>query len=128
MRAAQRSLAGFVGLLDWAQFQPSRFPRAVQLSTTAVRCVACSDAHQAVVWLVRPEALTTRAGRRPPRAPLALQLTLSGLEPGAYQVYCWDTQAGFVSGQLLAQADKQQLTICLPALQSDVALAVVPAR
>ncbi|QIL78301.1 hypothetical protein [Hymenobacter sp. HDW8] len=127
MRAAQRSLAGFVNLLNWAQFQRGTVPPAVQLSTTAVQCIASGDAHQAVVWLVRPDALTTRAGRPRPLEPLAVQLTLPGLAPGRYRVYVWDTKDGHLSSQLLLQADQQHLVIRLPALHADVALAVVPA-
>lgn len=127
MRAAQRSLAGFTELLDWTQFQRRDLTAAVQLSTAAVRCVACGDARQAVVWLVRPDTLTTRTGRYRPAAPLDVQLGLPGLYPGRYQVYCWDTKAGRVTDQLLVQADEQQLTIHLAALESDVALAIVPA-
>lgn len=127
MRATQRSLAGFVGLINWAQFQRRDLTAVVQLSTTLVRCVACGDARQAVVWLVRSDALTTRAGHQRPAAPLAVQIGLPGLWPGFYRVYCWDTKAGRVAGQLLVQADAAQLAICLPALESDVALAIVPA-
>lgn len=127
MRAAQRSLAGFVEFLDWTQFQRRDLTAAVQLSTAAVRCVACGDAQQAVVWLVRPDTLTTRTGHYRLAAPLAVQLGLPGLYPGRYQVYCWDTKAGRVTDQLLVQADEQQLTIHLAALESDVALAIVPA-
>ncbi|RYE91395.1 MAG: hypothetical protein EOO37_00410 [Cytophagaceae bacterium] len=127
MRAAQRSLAGFVGLLDWAQFQRRDLTAAVQLSTTAVRCVACGDSQQAVVWLVRPDTLTTRAGHSRPAAPLAVQVCLPGLRPGFYRVYCWDTKAGRVASQLLVKADTEQLVVCLPVLESDAALAIRPA-
>ena len=127
MRADQQSLAGFVELLNWAQFQRRNLTAEVRLSTTAVRCVACGDAHQAVVWLVRPDTLTIRAGSYRPRAALAVQIWLPGLRPGFYHVYLWDTKAGRIRDHLLVQADRQQLAVFIQVLEADVALAIVPA-
>jgi hypothetical protein len=127
MRAAQRSLAGFVKLVDWARFQRHNLTAQVGLSTPAVRCVACGDGYQAVVWVVRPEALTTRAGRRRPLAALAVQLVLPGLRPGSYHVYRWDTQAGQLDSHLVVQVEKDQLAVLIPAVEVDVALAIKPA-
>jgi hypothetical protein len=127
MRAAQRSLAGFVNLLDWAQFQRRNITTQIRLSTTAVRCVASGDAHQAVVWLVRPETLTTRSGRQPPRAALAVQLRLPGLQPGAYNVCSWDTRTGRISDQLLVHSEQQELAVLVKSLEVDLALAITPA-
>jgi hypothetical protein len=127
MRAAQRSLAGFVELLNWAQFQRHNLTMQVRLSTTAVRCVACGDAHQAIVWLVRPEVLTTRSGKYQPQATLAVQLGLPGLQPGSYNVYSWDTRTGQVRNQLLVQSKEQQMSVLVELFDVDVALAVTPA-
>jgi len=127
MRAAQRSLASFIELLNWAQFKRHNLTERVHLSTAAVRCVACGDGYQAVVWLVRPEALTTRAGCRQPLAPLAVQLLLPGLRPGPYHVYIWDTKAGQMNDQLLVQLENDQLALLFPTLKVDVALAIKPA-
>jgi hypothetical protein len=126
MRAAQWSLAGFVKLLDWTRFQRHNLTAQVQLSTAAVRCVACGDEYQAVVWLVRPEATTTRAGHQP-LAALAVQLLLPGLRPGPYHVYIWDTKAGQMRDQLLMQLEDEQLAVLVPTLEADVALAIKPA-
>jgi hypothetical protein len=127
MRAAQRSLAGFVKLLDWARFQRHNLIAQVHLSNAAVRCVACGDGYQAVVWLVRPEAMTTRAGRHQPLAALAVQLLLPGLRPGPYHVYIWDTKAGQMRDQLLMQLEDERLAVLVPTLEVDVALAIKPA-
>jgi mannan endo-1,4-beta-mannosidase len=127
MRTAQRSLAGFVELLNWAQFQRYNLTARVLTSTTAVRCVACGDGSQAVVWLVRPEALTTRTGRQQSRVALDVQLLLSDLRPGSYQVYIWDTKTGQIRDQLLLQSKNEQLAVLVSALVTDVALAIKPA-
>lgn len=127
MRVAQRSLADFIELLNWAQFQRHNLTAQVHLSTAAVRCVACGDGYQAVVWLVRPEALTTRAGRYRQLAALAVELLLPGLRPGLYHVYIWDTKAGRIRNQLLLQLEGKQLAVLIPTLEVDVALAIKPA-
>jgi hypothetical protein len=127
MRAAQQSLAGFVKLLNWAKFQRRNLTAQVRLSTTAAQCVACGDAQQAVVWLVRAEMLVTRRGTSRPPSTLAVQLWLPGLRPGPYHVYLWDTTTGRVRDQLVVQANEQQLTILIQKLEVDLALAIVPA-
>lgn len=124
MRAAQRSLAGFLKLLNWVHFQRHNLTTQVHLSTAAVRCVACGDGSQAIVWLVRPEALTTRAGRHRPLAALAVELLIPGLQPGPYHVYIWDTEAGQIRDQLLLQLESRQLAVLIPTLKVDVALAI----
>ncbi|MDJ0367912.1 hypothetical protein QMK33_22445 [Hymenobacter sp. H14-R3] len=121
MRAAQQSLAGFVKLLSWAQFQRHNLTKQVRLSTTAVSCVACGDAHQAIVWLVRPDALITRSGNQRAMAALTVQFWLPGLQPGPYHVCIWDTKTGRIRDQLVVQADKQQLTVLVRLLEVDVA-------
>jgi len=124
MRTAQRSLAGFVELLNWAQFQRYNITAQVLISTTSVRCVACGDGSQAVVWLVRPEALTTRAGRHQSLVPLDVHLSLPGLQSGLYYVYVWDTKTGQVRDQLLLQSENEQLAVLVSALKIDAALAI----
>lgn len=124
MRTAQRSLAGFVELLNWAQFQRYNLTARVLISTTAVRCVACGDRYQAVVWLVRPEALTTRTGRQQSLASLDVQLFLPGFWSGPYHVYVWDTKTGQIRDQLLVQSENEQLTVRIPMLEIDVAIAI----
>jgi hypothetical protein len=126
MRAAQQSLAGFVALLNWAQFQRHNLTAQIRLSTTAVRGIACGDEHQAVVWLVRPECLTTRFGNCQPQSALHVQLWLPGLQPGRYQVYVWDTRISQIRDQILVQSE-QQLAVCIQVFEVDVALAVIPA-
>jgi hypothetical protein len=126
MRAAQRSLAEFSKLLDWQHFQRRNLSPEVALTDAAFVAFACGDARQAVVWLLRQDHLTTRNRRRrrtlPPRAA---QLTLPGLAPGAYRVHLWDTAAGVASGCWLVQVGAEPLRLDLPAVGTEVALAIV---
>jgi len=127
MRAAQRSLAAFAQLLDWPHLQRRNLSAELRISTAAFAGFACGDAVQAVVWLVRQDRPTTRrsAPRRP--APLPVQLGVPGLAPGPYHVHLWDTLAGRELGQLQSVAHAGYLTLDLPAVPTDLALAIGPA-
>jgi hypothetical protein len=128
MRAAQRSLAAFLPLIDWARFRRRNLNHEVRLSTPAFACFACGDAAQAVVWLLRLDCTAKTTGRLRLRIPpLAVQLTVPGLAPGAYTVHLWDTVAGQEIGQVLAHSFDEQLVINLPAVRANLALAIVPA-
>jgi hypothetical protein len=81
-----------------------------------------------VVWLLRQDSVTKRGGlMRKDLKPLAVQLTIPGLEAGQYTVHIWDTRAGHALGQLHLQTTENQLAIELPKVWADVALAVVRA-
>jgi hypothetical protein len=128
MRAAQRSLADFVQLIDWSRFRRRNLNHELQLSTPAFASFACADEAQAVVWLLRQDSITKRGGlMRKDLKPLAVQLTIPGLEAGQYTVHIWDTRAGHALGQLHLQTIENQLAIELPKVWADVALAVVRA-
>ncbi len=51
MRGAQRALAAFLPLIDWPRFR--RRPVDVVCETAEVACIACADARQAVLFLLR---------------------------------------------------------------------------
>ncbi|WP_324670659.1 hypothetical protein [Hymenobacter sp. GOD-10R] len=128
MRAAQRSLAGFTKLIDWSQFRRRNLNHEVQLSTPAFATFACGDAEQAVVWLLRQDSTTKRAGTIMKNVkPVAAQLTVPGLQEGSYTIYLWDTLAGNELGQLHSQATDGNLIIDLPLISADLALAIVKA-
>ena len=128
MRAAQRSLATFLPLIDWPHFRRRNLNHEVRLSTPAFACFACGDTNQALVWLLRLDCTAKITGRLRQRIPpLAVQLTVPGLVAGAYTVHLWDTVAGQEIGQVSAQCVDEQLVINLPAVRADLALAIVTA-
>jgi len=126
MRAAQRSLAHFVRLIDWGRFQRRNLNHEVQLSTPAFAKFACGDAEQAVVWLLRQDSVTKRPGTiKKNIKPLAVQLTVPGLQEGNYTIHLWNTLFGEELGRLHAQTTAGMLSVELPAVGSDLALAIV---
>jgi len=126
MRAAQRSLADFVTLINWACFRRRNLNQEVRLSSAAFACFACGDTDQAIVWLLRLDCTTKKNGTLSKRVPpLPVQLMLPGLAAGFYTIWLWDTVAGNEIGQLTGQVEGGQLVINLPAVRADLALAVV---
>ncbi len=124
MRRAQRSLAGFLPLVDWRHFD--RRPIAVGVSDPAVACLACGDARQAVLWLLRTTPLLSD-GRVDPDCRSAVSVRVPGLAAGPYWATTWDTRAGCQTGRVPVMADAQEVGIDLPAMPADVAMAIHPA-
>ena len=130
MREAQRALAGFLPLVDWLRFDRRNVTDELVLleakrrvSARKVARFACVSGDQAVVYLLRRDALM--ADGRLDRAAPALELSVAvpGLVEGEYEVHAWDT----VAGRLLArtvQALGHGRAVLPPPLIGDVALAI----
>jgi len=125
MRVAQRSLAGFLPLIDWAHFRRRNLNEEVETSVPGVAVSACGDESQAVIWCLRMTTLAPDGRVRRDAPPLALRLSLPGLQPGRYAVSAWDTEAGLLRNQESVVAGASALTeIAVPPFTTDVALAV----
>jgi mannan endo-1,4-beta-mannosidase len=122
MRRAQHGLAGFLPLIDWPSFHRINLNQEIEASAT-MHVFACGDRRQAVIWLLRNDALAadgTMAGV----APIAPRLRLPGLEPGLYQATLWDTSEGCRRGSLDAEARDSWLELEVPPFAADIAIAV----
>ncbi|MDB5695932.1 MAG: hypothetical protein JWN21_1475 [Sphingomonas bacterium] len=94
MRDAQRAMAGFLPMVDWARFD--RGNRSAAVTATGFHRFACASEAQAVIWLLRrgtPAGDGRVDAAAPPRSP---RVTLPGLSPGRYRITGWDTVAGTV--------------------------------
>jgi mannan endo-1,4-beta-mannosidase len=96
MRRAQKALSGFLPLVRWSEFRRRNLNHEIQLSAKEVAAFGCGDGAQAIVWLLRTEALSARGMIREDAPPLVLDLTVPGLDTGGYQVVFYDTVAGTV--------------------------------
>ncbi len=124
MRRAQRALADFLPLVDWPRFD--RRPIEPVASDPAVACLACGDARQAVLWLLRTAPLLPD-GRVDPDRRSAVSVQVPGLAAGRYWAATWDTRAGCLIGRVPVMAGAQGVGIDLPAMPADVAVAIQPA-
>jgi len=125
MRVAQRSLAGFLPLIDWARFRRRNLNEEVGTSAPGVAVFACGNESQAVIWCLRTKTLASDGRVRRDAPPLALRLSLPGLQAGRFSVSAWDTEAGLLRNQRSVNADASSLTdIVVPPFVTDVALAI----
>jgi len=123
MHEAQRAMAEFLPLIDWVNFRRRNCTDEVRLSTDRARAVACADNKQAVLWLVRTDALTKEGLMRRRAKPLAVSVTVPGLAPGFYQIIFWDTRAGAIlaTRTLALRSGEMQIPFDLA---TDVAIAI----
>ncbi len=125
MRRAQRAMAGFLPHIDWARFRRRNLNHELGLSSPAFAAFACGDGEQAVAWLLRTDALHDRGRLVNPTAPaVPVTLRLPGLRDGAYRVLAWDTQEGEARATLRAESVDGGLSVEVPPVVADLALAI----
>jgi mannan endo-1,4-beta-mannosidase len=152
MRGAQRALARFLPLVDWARFArrplgrslavrdaaggaPLRLAAAggphhgggapvVRLAGCEAAAFACGDESQAVAYLLRADALGADGRVRRDVPPRAVTLEVPGLAAGRYAVTEWDTRAGRPARTHERAHPGGALAVEGIALDGDVALAI----
>ena len=152
MRDAQRSLAGFLPLIDWQRFRrrelgreltlrdsatgatlplvaphgttaPGR-PPTVRLKGSVAAAFGCADDAQAVLYLLRCDRLTTDGRIASDAPPRRVSLEVPGLSSGEYVVTEWDTLLGAARATHRCTHDGGVFRSPALALATDVALAV----
>ncbi len=129
MRRAQRGLAGFMPLIEWARFdRRSIGPQVVVtgqdgqgLSESVMARFACASGDQAVVYLLERDRLDGNGTLKRDVPPLQIGLTVPGLEPGRYRVTGWNTVHG---GEASPATEQDAGTFTVPAFVGDIALAI----
>jgi hypothetical protein len=125
MRQAQRGLAGFLPLIDWARFRRRNLNEEVKATGPNAATFACGDAGQAVVWLLRKGALRPDGQLDDRQAPVEIQVSVPGLACGRYLITFWNTLAGQVAGEVETDhASCGPLRVPSPPFVTDLALAV----
>lgn len=124
MREAQRSLAAFLPLIDWATFQRQNWNDEIRIGHPAVKGVACGDLRQALVWLIRTDTKGRDRLLRRDAKPVEAVLELPCLRPGVYRITAWDTLRGQVINQFMADNPSTGLRLLIPPVVTDLALAV----
>ena len=95
MRHAQGVMAEFSRLIDWRHFA-SRRPRSVSwCSLEELVAYACSDEHQAMIWVLRDKGLLGPTGISPSgRCSQGASVEIPSLGPGTYDVDFVETWNG----------------------------------
>ena len=124
MRRAQKALADFLPLIDWARFQRRNLHGEIALDTRAFYSFACGDDAQAIAWLLRRTQIGADGRVKRDATPIAIKMTIPGLGSGAYRVTFWDTSSGTAVGTEIVAHDGGALAITTPPCVTDIALAV----
>ena len=126
MRRAQKGLADFVGLIDWARFARVNLNEEVKVAARHCHAFACGDDAQAVVWLLRRDTITKAGTLDGGAKPMATRVTVPGLAAGHYRITPWNTAEGRAGEALLAVAETEKagLSFETPPFAADLALAI----
>ncbi|HEY8611223.1 MAG TPA: hypothetical protein VIL69_08030 [Roseomonas sp.] len=130
MRAAQKALAGFMPLIDWAGFRRRNLSDEILVNNPGIHAFGCGDDTQAVLWLVRKSLRQTSPGLSQVDASgeASMSLRVPGLAGRRYLVVLWNTREGREEGRMHVTADNETgLEILLSLGGADLALAISPA-
>ncbi len=125
MRRAQQALAGFLPLIDWLRFERQALNDAVVVEGGPVAAFCCGDTEQALLWLLRTDAIGADGRIKRQRPPARVCISLPGLRRGNYRITYWDTVSGRVVGEAeLGHAAALLLSFNPPPIAADLAIAV----
>ncbi|WP_227006169.1 glycoside hydrolase 5 family protein [Rufibacter latericius] len=126
MRVAQKNMTGFLDLVNWATFKRKNLNQEIKISKAAFAVFGCADDQQAVVWLLRQDALYQRKRLMNPEAsPLSVEIQIPGLQNGLYQITTWNTSEGAVREQFRVEVKDGNCSFTVPEVRTDVAVAVM---
>jgi hypothetical protein len=127
MRRAQAALSRFMPELDWLSFRRSAIDPVVT-SAAKVHAIGCGDDRQALVYLLRADALNKRGMVDRSAPPVSATLSIPGLRFGRYRATVWDTVEGRPLAHREGGCGQGALTLALPPFAADLAIAVKPLR
>jgi mannan endo-1,4-beta-mannosidase len=126
MHKAQRSLAAFLPSIDWMTFRRRNISQEIRVDMPGVSAFGSADDRQAVVWLLRTDAIGQDGLLRRDAKVISPQVVVPGLGPGRYCMEFWDTGEGMLTRKFYDKLtdDVTGLTIRVPAFTGDVAIAI----
>ncbi len=135
MRDAQHACSRFLSLIDWHHFDRKNVTDSIlvrngsrqTIASSELATFACASNDQAILYLLRRDSVARNGQLARNAKPLRTSVRIPQLQPGTYQVTCWDTEEGRVVAQ------QQQDLACdgllpLPEFVRDLALAVRSVR
>ena len=125
MRRAQKGMADFVGLIDWAHFRRRNLNQ--QVKARHFHAFACGDETQALVWLLRRDKIGSDGLLRRDVLPVETSFELPGLADGTYRVRGWDTESGTPAEEFTAEAVGGALHVTTAPILTDRAYAITRA-
>ena len=128
MHRAQGALARFLPLIDWPRFRRRNVSDTLEAEVRdgAAAAFACADERQAVIYLLRRDALDAR-GRVAPDGPVHALVRVPGLGAGAHRVTAVDPGTGEVVHGQTVEGGGGGLAFDTPPWRAELVLAVTPA-
>ena len=124
MRDAQLALSKFLPLISWQNFNRVNLNEEVKVGDPGLAVFACGDEKQAVVWLLRTNAVGKDKMLRNDVESGAFEIIIPLLQAGKYLITLWDTGGGEVIDKF-EQVNYEEMTLRLPGVIADLAVAVV---
>ncbi|MDQ3279269.1 MAG: cellulase family glycosylhydrolase [Bacteroidota bacterium] len=125
MRTAQRSLAGFLSLVDWRSFQRRNWNDQLILSRKELVAFGCGDEDQAILWLFRRDSIGKDGMLRANVDGIDASLQLPMTKEGVYHIAVWDTKKGcLVHEAIVPHSGTKALSLSLPSIVTDMAMAI----
>jgi mannan endo-1,4-beta-mannosidase len=125
MRRAQKGMADFLPLIDWAGFRRRNLND--ELKVTYFHSFGCGDERQAIVWLLRRSSLAEDGRLRIDAEPVSASVAIPGLYDGNYRIRGWDTARGAIVEDTQARSSGGLLRFGTSPIVADRAFALTPA-
>jgi mannan endo-1,4-beta-mannosidase len=125
MHQAQEAMTRFLPLIDWGRFRRVNLNEEVGLSSAGFTVFACGDVDQAVVYLLRTDALD-RSGRIDRNAaPASCRVTIPELLAPDLEATFFDTREGRIIGRARTREarGRRGVELDVPAFTGDLAIA-----
>jgi mannan endo-1,4-beta-mannosidase len=125
MRRAQKGMADFLPLIDWAGFRRRNLND--ELKVTYFHSFGCGDERQAIVWLLRRSSLAEDGRLRIDAEPVSASVAIPGLYDGNYRIRGWDTARGAIVEDTQARSSGGLLRFGTSPIVADRAFALTSA-
>lgn len=125
MRRAQLALHLFLPLIKWEQFHRVNLNDEIELTDPALRAFGCGDSRQAILWLLRINAVARNKMLRRDAQAEPSHALIPWLMKGRYFITLWNTELGYAIDSFTLDCPGSRLRLPLPAVKTDMAIAIV---
>ena len=129
MRKAQLAMSRFMPTLDWLRFDRRNVTDELEvrvrgrLATRQIARFACASSSQALIYLLRRDALDSAGNLNRDAPPVEINVKVPDLAEGQARICVWDTVQGSVISESIQAVGKDR-SIKLPNLAGDYAVTV----
>lgn len=125
MRRAQLTLHRFLPLIMWDQFHRINLNSEIKLTDPALHAFGCGDEKQAILWLLRTNAVGKNRMLRADADAKPSHASIPFLTKGRYLITLWNTVTGSATNSFkINHAGLSSLRLPLPAVKTDIAIAI----